>query len=188
MRKCSVENCRKKHLAKGFCCKHYYRNKSGISITDKTKYEKTIKERFWEKVDKKDDDQCWLWKGSSNGIYGKLTINGKSISAHRLSYEIHFGEIPDGEGYHGTCVLHKCDTPLCANPNHLFLGSNLDNVQDMCKKGRHKESVKTHCPQGHEYTKDNLYLSKEGYRHCKICVRKRQNDKSVSTRNEVLLA
>jgi len=57
-------------------------------------------------------------------------------SAHRISWEIHRGPIPPGGGYHGTCVLHKCDVTSCVNPDHLFLGTVKDNAEDMKRKGR----------------------------------------------------
>lgn len=57
-------------------------------------------------------------------------------NAHRVSWELHNGKIPKGHGHHGTCVLHKCDTRSCVNPDHLFLGSNADNVADKVAKGR----------------------------------------------------
>ena len=91
--------------------------------------------RFWSKVDKTSD--CWEWTGSKNSKgYGQLNINGEPVLAHRLSWEMAFGKIPVGTGYHGECVLHKCDNPGCVNPAHLFLGTNLDNVSDMISKGR----------------------------------------------------
>ena len=80
---------------------------------------------------------CWLWIGASNnGNYGKMGITYsknivKYIDAHRVSYMLHIGEIPAG-----LCVLHKCDTPSCVNPDHLFLGTHADNFADMDKKGR----------------------------------------------------
>ncbi len=81
--------------------------------------------------------KCWNWNGASTVQgYGQTVYEGKSILAHRLSWIIHFGEIPKGEGFHGTCVLHKCDNPSCVNPDHLFLGSNQDNMDDMKRKGR----------------------------------------------------
>lgn len=88
-------------------------------------------DRFWDKVDKTGD--CWLWVGAtSGGGYGNITINKEQFSTHRLSYEMHYGAIPNGK-----FVCHKCDTPNCVNPDHLFIGSPLKNMQDKMQKGRH---------------------------------------------------
>lgn len=75
---------------------------------------------------------CWLWDSSlSSRGYGVIKRNYKKIKAHRAAYELFVGEIPVG-----LFVLHKCDVPSCVNPDHLFLGTNSDNMQDMLKKGR----------------------------------------------------
>ena len=82
---------------------------------------------------------CWVWKGTtSRDGYGQFrsTCGGKRIQmfgAHRVSYWLTFGEIPEG-----LQVLHKCDVRNCVNPEHLFLGTNIDNVDDKMSKGRHK--------------------------------------------------
>jgi hypothetical protein len=75
---------------------------------------------------------CWLWHGHAdiNG-YGKIYVEGKSHLAHRISYALHCHEIPDGAH-----VCHKCDTPSCVNPNHLFLGDHQSNMADKVRKGR----------------------------------------------------
>lgn len=86
---------------------------------------------FFKKA-KKLKSGCWQWKGSSNKDgYGTTRYMGKSIMAHRLSFLLHGGEIPDG-----MCVLHSCDNPPCVNPDHLFLGTHQDNMDDMARKGR----------------------------------------------------
>lgn len=83
---------------------------------------------------------CWIWTGSSRKGYGILKLGRtKTIKAHRLSYEISRGIIPDRLE-----VLHECDTPLCVNPSHLFLGTQADNMKDMVAKGR--QSKGSHRP------------------------------------------
>lgn len=79
---------------------------------------------------------CWIWIGSKTGAgYGSFRLGRKQVSAHRLSYRIHKGEIPDG-----LVVCHHCDVPLCVNPDHLFVGTQKDNALDMVAKGRAKSS------------------------------------------------
>lgn len=86
-------------------------------------------QRFLEKIDK--TDSCWNWKGYINKLgYGHFWLNGQE-TAHRSSWILHNGNIPEN-----MCVCHKCDNPKCVNPDHLFVGSYKDNTQDMIKKGR----------------------------------------------------
>jgi len=94
----------------------------------------TLKERFWQKVNKCGIDDCWEWTACkyANLLYGAILAEGKKKLAHRVSWELNNGEIPEG-----LCVLHKCDNPICVNPNHLFLGTHLDNSRDRDAKGRH---------------------------------------------------
>jgi predicted XRE-type DNA-binding protein len=90
-----------------------------------------ILEDVWKFVEKKSEDECWLWSGHILKNYGKFFINGYMLSSHRVVYELVNGKIPDG-----MLVCHTCDIPLCHNPNHLFLGTHKDNTFDMIKKGR----------------------------------------------------
>ena len=89
----------------------------------------TLEERFWAKVDKSGD--CWEWTGAKDR-YGQIGHNQKVKAAHRVSWEIHNGAIPDG-----MCVLHRCDNPPCVRPDHLFIGTMADNCKDRDSKGRH---------------------------------------------------
>lgn len=99
----------------------------------------TAEQRFWTKVRKGQPRECWLWTASENNEgYGRFRLNGKSRSAHVVSWLFAHGDTA------GMCVLHKCDTPLCVNPAHLWLGTHADNMADMAAKGRaYRPSIAT---------------------------------------------
>ena len=98
--------------------------------------EKVIK-RFWAKVNKKSEEECWGWEAYKDAKgYGQMRINYKRYGAHRISWLIHNGEIPEHDSWHGMCVCHTCDNPGCVNPSHMFLGTQQENVKDMRDKGR----------------------------------------------------
>lgn len=94
----------------------------------------SMEERFWSKVDLKGPDDCWEWQASKlpDG-YGSFGVRSRVVDkAHRVSWVLKNGPIPDGMS-----VCHRCDNPPCVNPDHLFLGTQQDNMKDMVSKGRH---------------------------------------------------
>jgi hypothetical protein len=98
-----------------------------------------LKERLLSHIKINIETDCWEWQGSKRNGYGRMIVGSrkdqtrKSKSAHRVSYEIYHGEIPIGMD-----VCHKCDNPCCVNPNHLFVGTRQDNINDRESKGRNK--------------------------------------------------
>ena len=93
---------------------------------------KPIEERFWKRVNK--TETCWLWTGAKlQKGYGRLWLERtrKVESAHRVSWEIKYGPVPES-----LCVLHRCDVPSCVRPDHLFLGTMIDNMRDAEVKDR----------------------------------------------------
>lgn len=147
MKKCNINTCDRKHYGKGYCHTHYMRliragKVSEDILIDNTKL--SLVERFKKKMSEADDNGCILFIGAKdkrNG-YGKFCMGSRSDGsknakgAHRISYELFIGEIPND-----SCVLHKCDVPLCVNPEHLVLGTQADNMKDMINKNRDRKVI-----------------------------------------------
>jgi hypothetical protein len=96
------------------------------------------KDRIEEKVEKIPEAGCWIWMGSTQVCgYGEILSSNRKMLAHRASYEVFIGPIPKG-----MYVCHACDNVYCVNPNHLFLGTQKQNMQDMVAKGRSTKGEK----------------------------------------------
>jgi hypothetical protein len=117
-----------------------------------------VAERFAKYVHPEPNSGCWLWVGNAipHG-YGIIRINKPRTQrlAHRVSWQVHRGDIPTG-----LCVLHRCDNRLCDNPDHLFLGTQRDNLQDMLRKGRDRWSKTTERSQTPEAIRGRLRRAK----------------------------
>lgn len=106
--------------------------------------------RYVSKVDRRGPDECWPWLAGKNGKgYGSFFSFGKSNNAHRFAWRIYRGAIPKDKH-----VLHDCDTPECQNPNHHWLGTNQDNIDDKIKKGRIRPALGEDC--NHKLTEENI--------------------------------
>ena len=122
---------------------------------------------------------CWEYAGSRNrGGYGRLTYRrgsgrGAPVDAyatHRLMWELTFGPIPEGLE-----VCHHCDNPPCCNPDHLFLGTRLDNTADARAKGRTAKPRPERCKRGHPFVEGSYYVTRgRGTRSCKVCREERK--------------
>ena len=129
-------------------------------------------ERFNSKIERITESGCWIWTGCANELgYGMMVIKNNSIwkttFVHRFSYQLHKGEIPNGFQ-----IDHLCMVKCCVNPNHLELVTAKENTHRAIKfgiGGAVTKANKTHCPKGHQYSGENLYIYPNGYRECRIC-------------------
>jgi hypothetical protein len=92
---------------------------------------------FWDKVDIKQQNDCWEFQGGRQHLYGIYRCEGKTWKAHRYAYTITYGDIPKGK-----VVMHHCDNPGCVNPMHLELGTQKENIADMMRKGRQNRNIR----------------------------------------------
>lgn len=144
-RKCTITGCGKPHKSRGLCATHasrLYRTgstdilkrptgpKAGrrLSREDVT----PLAEKFWSNVSMQ-DGTCWAWTGprSSDGKYGVIAHDGRNFRTHRVSYALNHGYVPPRK-----VVRHQCDNGLCVNPDHLLIGTQLDNVRDRDSRNR----------------------------------------------------
>lgn len=117
----------------------------------------SLKERFLSHVQISENlNDCWVWKGSDNGRgYGKFEINKRHCRAHRVSFELFVGPIPEN-----LCVCHSCDNPGCVNPSHLFLGTRQENMDDKVRKNR-QSRIRGEKQGLHKLTEELVYQIRE---------------------------
>ena len=135
------------------------------------------RERFWEKVEVRGTDDCWLWTAYTmvNG-YGLFGLSkGQTTLAHRFAYQDRVGPIPEG-----LQIDHLCRVRHCVNPAHLEPVTQLENVRR--GNGGANQTSKTHCPNGHPYSDENTYSPpcRPTGRYCRACRRERNRRTSRS--------
>lgn len=133
LRICSVHHCGGQVHGKGLCNRHYRQALVGSELkTDKIGTQGSLADRFWRFVDGGGENECWLWRGSLNKAgYGLLHVCRKRLGAHRVSYQVNKGPIPEGQ-----LIRHSCHNPACVNPSHLSPGNHFDNAMDRVAAGR----------------------------------------------------
>jgi hypothetical protein len=114
--------------------------------------------RFWRYVDKTEGG-CWLWTGAEANGYGRFSLRGRVVPAHRFAYERLIGSVPEG-----LTIDHLCRRPACVNPDHLEPVTGRENTQ----RGLRGRMV-TACVRGHPYTPENTRWKKNGTRQCRAC-------------------
>lgn len=164
---CTVSGCTSRCVGRGFCRTHYMRWKRHGDPTATPRF-CSLQDRFWRHVNK--TDSCWLWLGAVSRGYGHFVVSQrptKTLRAHRYSYELLVGQIPEG-----LTIDHLCRNRLCVNPDHLEPVTMKINV---LRNGGPTalNAAKTHCLNGHPFDQQNTHITPKGLRRCRMCERNR---------------
>lgn len=178
--KCAAEGCNRLEDTAFYCRGHYRRvlvhGSPMVHIELACRKEMSMEEKLRRRTYPEPNTGCWIWAGGDNGRYGTLNIgNHKMQPAHRATYELAKGKIPDG-----LHIDHLCRNTFCVNPDHLEAVTCKENVM----RGEGLASInakKTHCPKGHPYSGDNLYLHPNGSRKCVTCRRYKKRGNNETT-------
>ena len=113
------------------------------------------------------ENGCRVWTGNVNALgYGQTSAFSRLVMVHRFAYEIHY----DMKIHPKLVVCHSCDNPACCNVEHLWIGTEKQNMRDAADKGRWKKRQGTHCKHGHEYTPENTRIRMQRGRPCRVCL------------------
>lgn len=171
-RTCSIDGCAKPHEARGWCRTHYGRwQKHGHVDSTRT----PLDERFWSKVAFPPSDGCWIWTAQlGHAGYGKFNarshaVAGGSDLAHRISYTMLVGPIPEG-----LVIDHLCRNPPCVNPSHMEVVTHRVNILRGIGPAASR-ARQTYCIRGHLFDEPNTYITAFGHRMCRACARIRDH-------------
>jgi hypothetical protein len=159
---CSVQDCGKPTVGLGLCSAHWQRQKKRGTTDERP----SLEQRFWSKVDRRGDDECWPWTAGRlpGSDYGQFWVAsaGQNVGAHRVAYELLVGPIPEG-----AYLDHLCRNHPCVNPAHL---EPVTCQENLLRGETHAaaNASKTHCPEGHPYDETNTYHM-GGRRICRTC-------------------
>lgn len=132
-----------------------------------------VEERFWAKVVRDPETDCWLWTASTDNGYGRFWVAGRLVLAHRFAYELLVGPIPEGLE-----LDHLCRVRHCVNPAHMEPVTQRVNILRGVGFSA-KNAAKTHCKRGHALDEANTYRRGDGKRHCRACNARRDRERQA---------
>lgn len=186
---CTIDGCDKPSKSRKMCGRHYQQWQAHGEVQP----DPTPVEAFWARVDRQPGG-CWLWTGGTSNGYGYAKWEGATRRVHRIAYEIALGSIPDDREIDHRCHTSdcrlgaKCPHRRCVNPSHLKPVTHRENMapdrSSLAAVAGDFNRAKTHCPQEHEYTPENTYVTPKGTRYCRACNRAAAARKNLQERGE----